>query len=228
MSMRRCRTGFTLIELLVVIAIVAILAAILFPVFLSAKEHGRMVSCVSNLKQLGNGFMLYADENHGRLPAATRSTNTPGLPAVIYVKEDWAGSVYTSQAYPENGQIWPYVRNKGVYLCPTDRNIAPTGPNSYRGNDYALSYSMNSYLSLINADATRMRNRARMMLLIHEGRNTINDAKYSMWSTDLPSNIHYDGTTLLYADYHAKWDSYRELLADRAGNYWVPFQPIAY
>ena len=59
----RFRAGFTLIELLVVIAIIAILAAILFPVFSRARESGRRASCMSNEKQIGLAFAMYADDN---------------------------------------------------------------------------------------------------------------------------------------------------------------------
>src|SRR5436305_1411609 len=59
---REGRRGFTLIELLVVIAIIAILAAILFPVFAQAREKARQAMCLSNLKQIGNGFMMYVQD----------------------------------------------------------------------------------------------------------------------------------------------------------------------
>ncbi len=223
--------GFTLIELLVVIAIIAVLAAMLFPVLSNARERARTSSCLSNLKQLGNGFTLYTDDNGGRYPAAQRLTNTPGIPAVS-VPEDWEGSQYAPnadafslerQAFPERGQIYKYVRNKAVYLCPTDKNVAPSAPSAYHGKDYAISYSMNSYLSLLKLDSIRVRKVSRMMLILHEGRKYINDAKFSMWSAyDLPSDIHYDGTTVLYADYHAAWASYRQLVDDKAGKYWIP------
>src|SRR5690606_7775528 len=62
------REGFTLIELLVVIAIIAILAAILFPVFARARENARKATCQSNLKQMGNGFSMYAQDYDGMLP----------------------------------------------------------------------------------------------------------------------------------------------------------------
>ena len=62
------RKGFTLIELLVVIAIIAILAAILFPVFAQAREKARQTSCLSNLKQIGTAMMLYTDDNHETYP----------------------------------------------------------------------------------------------------------------------------------------------------------------
>ena len=223
--MRLGRRGFTLIELLVVIAIIAILAAILFPVFVAASERGRTASCVGNLKQLGSGFMLYTDDNGGRYPASQQWTNTPGIPNIL-VPQDWEGSRYPcQQAYPELGQIWRYVRNRSVYLCPSDRNVAPTASDAYHGKDYAISYSMNSYLSLLKLDSIRVRSVSKMMLLLHEGRKWINDGKFSMWSNyDIPSDVHYDGTTVLYADYHAKWDSYKQLLADKAGNCWTPIQ----
>ncbi len=69
--MRRTRIGFTLIELLVVIAIIAILAAILFPVFLRAKENGRIATCSSNLHQIYTGLSLYLDDYRGFMPNAS-------------------------------------------------------------------------------------------------------------------------------------------------------------
>ena len=65
----RARTGFTLIELLVVIAIIAILAAILFPVFASARAKARQTACASNLRQLGMGIRMYADDWDGGCPS---------------------------------------------------------------------------------------------------------------------------------------------------------------
>ncbi len=91
--------GFTLIELLVVIAIIAILAAILFPVFAKAREKARQISCTSNEKQLGLGFLQYTQDNDERMPGA--------LGAGTYAR-GWAGAIY------------PYVKSTGVYKCPDD------------------------------------------------------------------------------------------------------------
>lgn len=71
---RQFKRAFTLIELLVVVAIVAILAAILFPVFARARENARRTSCLSNMKQIGLGIMLYTQDYDERLPMSARST----------------------------------------------------------------------------------------------------------------------------------------------------------
>src|SRR5688572_20769118 len=77
---RRERAGFTLIELLVVIAIIAILAAILFPVFAQAREKARQTSCLSNMKQLGTSFMMYTQDYDERLPNSGLEAGCGGGP----------------------------------------------------------------------------------------------------------------------------------------------------
>lgn len=102
--MRR-RSGFTLIELLVVIAIIAILAAILFPVFANAKKTAQLASCTSNMKQFGNAFTLYRDDNNGNLPIAWN----------IWSFYSW--STTTQGNYYE--AAFPYMKNTGVAICPS-------------------------------------------------------------------------------------------------------------
>lgn len=118
------RRGFTLIELLVVIAIIAILAAILFPVFSRAREKARQASCASNLKQIGLAATMYADDNDEvHVPAYL-----PGNP-----RQDW-GNYWV-------GMIQPYTRNKQLLACPSYKN-----PIEY---NYNLGYGMNYiYLTL--------------------------------------------------------------------------------
>jgi prepilin-type N-terminal cleavage/methylation domain-containing protein/prepilin-type processing-associated H-X9-DG protein len=109
--------GFTLIELLVVIAIIAILAAILFPVFAKAREAARKASCASNLKQLGNACLMYATDYDQKLPMAgwNGGDNVNGviMPTVNTCRIN--GGTITW-----GGQIFPYVKNLGVYHCPSD------------------------------------------------------------------------------------------------------------
>ena len=85
------RRGFTLIELLVVIAIIAILAAILFPVFAKAREKARQTSCLSNVKQLGLGLMMYAQDYDEKMPSYL-----PPWPAIPAGNEycDWWNGIY--------------------------------------------------------------------------------------------------------------------------------------
>ena len=121
------RRGFTLIELLVVIAIIAILAAILFPVFATAKERGRQSTCCSNLKQLATAFFSYADDNDGYLPISQRRRMI-GLAGGDPI--EWTGSAWSSTGrdYPvdvRQGSLWKggYVRNVGVFNCPSDKDM---------------------------------------------------------------------------------------------------------
>lgn len=98
----RAIPGFTLIELLVVIAIIAILAAILFPVFAKAREQARKASCASNLKQIGLGVMQYTQDNDETMPPQWQ--NPPGG------AYSWAYSIY------------PYVKSGQLFVCPSNSN----------------------------------------------------------------------------------------------------------
>jgi prepilin-type N-terminal cleavage/methylation domain-containing protein/prepilin-type processing-associated H-X9-DG protein len=133
------KRGFTLIELLVVIAIIAILAAILFPVFAKAREKARQITCASNLKQLGIACLSYTEDYDEQLPSSWSGPNGYGAsnPATGVYK--WMDAVY------------PYVKSVGVYHCPDD-----AGQNGSTGNyvfyqnltganaNYYGSYGMNS------------------------------------------------------------------------------------
>ena len=226
---RRTSEGFTLIELLVVIAIIAILAAILFPVFQNARERGRQAKCLNNFKQLYVALRFYSDDNGGKLPNVSISTDY-GNPSSI----DWCGteSVW-GPLYVERGSLWPYVRTCGVYVCPSDKSL-PANAVTGKPRNYPLCYSMNGEMKdypQIDSMGVKL---TKMLLLIHEQRSTINDGLF-LWRSgpdqlndfDMPDKIHYNGTTALYADGHAKGASRDELEREMyAGEWskdgWVP------
>jgi prepilin-type N-terminal cleavage/methylation domain-containing protein/prepilin-type processing-associated H-X9-DG protein len=106
--MRR-RTGFTLIELLVVIAIIAILAAILFPVFAQAREKARQSQCLSNMKQIGTGMMMYVQDYDGNYP---------------YYNGNFSSTLRGLDRSPFYfaAVLHPYIKNVAVWRCPSDGN----------------------------------------------------------------------------------------------------------
>lgn len=128
-------TGFTLIELLVVIAIIAILAAILFPVFAQARAKARQTACASNMRQMGVGILMYAQDYDELLPTGEVDgpkvpwTRHPGLPATSTVTSDPYWYVI----------IDPYIKNKDLLVCPGAEE--PFG--FPRGEAYAGSYAAN-------------------------------------------------------------------------------------
>ena len=111
--------GFTLIELLVVIAIIAILAAILFPVFAKAREKARQISCASNMRQINLGLLQYVQDSDETYPANGESYGPGGFTA-------W------------QTMVMPYIKSSNVFICPSNSKTTPiyatTLPDDYGGN----------------------------------------------------------------------------------------------
>ena len=149
------RSGFTLIELLVVIAIIAILAAILFPVFAGAREKARQTACMSNMKQMGLAFVQYCQDFDEVSPYIVYSgtTNAP-----------W-GAPYFYGICP-GAQLYPYVKSLAVFRCPSDSLVATTTVDSYLNANHDdpcsgcyggvdnTSYGWNYYLMELSMEAS--------------------------------------------------------------------------
>jgi prepilin-type N-terminal cleavage/methylation domain-containing protein/prepilin-type processing-associated H-X9-DG protein len=215
------RKGFTLIELLVVIAIIAILAAILFPVFAQAREKARMAACQSNLKQMGNALMMYVQDYDETWPSGNPGTwdNCTTMPN----RMGWAGWV--------GNILLPYTKNVQIYACPSQPRRLTVNNNcataAYRFVSY--DYNYNRLTGLSAANLSEVSNQ----IVMWDAPNAWADCSFAtgcgIWAqrdiclymrkTGKPLNggqscgvpgandvsWHNDGQDFLYADGHVKW-----------------------
>jgi len=190
------RSGFTLIELLVVIAIIAILAAILFPVFAKAREKARQASCLSNVKQFNVAILSYAQDYDETLPMSTTLTGSGAMTLADMVQ--------------------PYCKNQQIIFCPSDRTGAVEIANVFgffgvpqtTGGIARMSYTCN-YLCLVSLVDNPMLTVVPLgevqypaeCPMVYDG----------IWNTSMlpgpayPQNRHNQGVNLGYVDGHAKW-----------------------
>ena len=196
------RSGFTLIELLVVIAIIAILAAILFPVFARAREKARQTSCLSNMKQLALGVMMYTQDYDELLP--------------------YGSSVPINLHYCLWEGVQPYVKNLQLYVCPSDSlqsclsgGAPPSGTNW--GAEWAtwrLSYGYNYSLegrsigmAQYPAETAVLAEQKERPYFYQQGAALPNGG-IGIGYTSAPQrldNRHNGGMNIGFLDGHAKW-----------------------
>jgi prepilin-type N-terminal cleavage/methylation domain-containing protein len=133
MRKQYARGGFTLIELLVVIAIIAILAALLFPVFTAARDRAHLAACSSNLHQIGLAFLMYCDENNGTVPLACDAEDRHDNP----VRAITATISFPFLAPWDKHSVGGYCKSNRVWRCPADKGItwthADTGGTGWGG-----------------------------------------------------------------------------------------------
>jgi prepilin-type N-terminal cleavage/methylation domain-containing protein/prepilin-type processing-associated H-X9-DG protein len=184
------RRGFTLIELLVVIAIIAILAAILFPVFAQAREKARAISCVSNLKQIGTGTKMYIQDYDELYVIGTG-------PHVGF--STWIDPMDDPLMQPNwYSQLQPYIKNNGVFDCPS----APAG-QWYQRDHVNTAYMANWWIIYTGESEADIRRHAQCPLFFDAGEKWSGTWSFET-SEPWPRPLHQNGLNVVYADGHVK------------------------
>lgn len=198
---RSTSRGFTLIELLVVIAIIAILSAILFPVFARARDNARRVSCQSNMKQIALGIMQYTQDNDERYPTAA---NNSGI-----------GNYSLSTIAP--GRSWikdvqPYLKSWQIFRCPSAVNYvgsgAPSGnsDSNYAANGMVIRETGLSMAAIPNSAEIILLQEPPLAYWYASMRPYYNNATtYMGWNYANFNDVHFDGGNQIFADGHVKW-----------------------
>jgi len=203
--------AFTLIELLVVIAIIAILAALLLPALGRAAEAARTTACANNLRQLSQAAATYSLDYRGRIP---------------YFLE-WLHAYQTGNNDLTNGKLYPYIKNKATYLCPTDARMLVRSRTAPSTTPRQCSYGMNCVICH-DEDTSTFTAPARTMLFM-EGNMAPEDVtgmvgpQDVMGSTSSMSTRHGGSGHLLYADFHlqrVKGPVAKKL--ERSKIFWLP------
>ena len=194
------RRGFTLIELLVVIAIIAILAAILFPVFAKAREKARQSSCLSNVKQLALGTLQYVQDYDGCFPV-------------------WFRNRYPGSPEHPSVAVQPYIKNTQVYICPSRNpgslngtyNTNPIlGPQTY---DYAWTWELTG-ADAVRAPATEAAmSKPAETVMVADAQHCRGGGDSIAWANDCcnttppttDTSRHNGGENIGFCDGHTKW-----------------------
>ena len=224
------KSGFTLIELLVVIAIIALLLSILLPSLRMAKEQAQRVVCTANLRSMNQAWLLYAEDNGGRVVSASHiEYNSSGA----FAGWGWVGDTSGLRAEEEqlqgirDGKLYPYCEDTGVYRCPT--------ADPYQMRSYAMSSQWYSKYYYYSGDLPLGNTKAQIVIKVSNTRSpcarftfvdniAMNGDGY--WAVpynkpawwNLPNYRHNGGTVNAFADGHAeayKWTN-KELTVKRA------------
>ena len=211
------KRAFTLIELLVVIAIIAILAAILFPVFAQAKEAAKKTACINNLKQLATAVLMYQNDSDDTLPNATYGP--PGANAdggwMFYGRFPAYTRTTGNPFVPAKGSLYPYVKSGEVFVCPSD-SIARESKNSYAIN--ACLLNTKSVGTAIGKNGSAFESTAEWLLMGEEVFDESTEDKTAtflstsstadalmLYPIKLLSTRHSGGSNTSFLDSHAKW-----------------------
>jgi prepilin-type N-terminal cleavage/methylation domain-containing protein len=238
-SQNRCRKiAFTLIELLVVIAIIAILAAMLLPALAAAKRKAQQTQCLGNLRQIGIAIQLYVGDSQDYLPG-TNWKKTP--PDAGWLYGDYANPPPATMANYEDGQLWNYLKNVGVFWCPADNTNSPTSSWPTRPNQmstYLMNGAASCYYNMQPVKLTQIR---RVGYIMWEPDDTQTNTGVYNDAAAIPaitsalnegaSRRHGAGCVLLSIDAHTEFVKYiiaTNLMATKGPNdfWWSPRSPV--
>jgi prepilin-type N-terminal cleavage/methylation domain-containing protein/prepilin-type processing-associated H-X9-DG protein len=206
------RRAFTLIELLVVIAIIAILAAILFPVFAMAREKARTTTCLSNMRQVGLGLQMYCQDYDEVLPPANSPVPNFNSPTAL---PNFLGS------------LQPYLKNKGVLTCPSSIPV-PLGNAQVATEESSSSYMGNGAIlgrpiavapepaSIIYLQELGERQGWAWVRPVCDPKGNCDAWCFYALGRHWYSTAHRDGGNMVYIDGHAK---YKPLAAIRSSDF---------
>lgn len=222
-------SAFSLIELLVVIAIIAVLASLLLPALSRSKEQGKRIACINNIRQLSLAWIMYADDNDGRLVPNNwvylASTQSP-----LELGTSWALGNTRNDPDVDNlrrGLLWPYNQSPGIYRCPSDRSVVEEfNGEEIRGELRIRSYNMNGSINcdqngdnpyywpnIVNYSDIIRPQPSQQFVFIEPNEKTVLDGHFGIfpknnlfrdWWIDAPEDRHNQGVVLSFADGHAE------------------------